>query len=87
MIVAMTTPQDILNDPQANYPFSTVACFDATTGELPRRQLDRQRNRVFLERLAAAGADGLLIAASTGQGHLRTSSELQESFATSAEAE
>lgn len=63
-----------------NYPQSTVACFDATTGELPRRKLDTALNNRFLEKLAEAGAEALLIAASTGHGHLRTVEELNDWF-------
>ena len=77
----------ILDDPIANYPPATVACFDATMGPLPRRQLAPQHNKVFLERLAVAGAPAVLIAASTGHGHLRTVGELEEWFAGSAKAE
>lgn len=63
-----------------NYPQSTVACFDATIGGLPRRKLDPALNNRFLEQLAEAGAEALLIAASTGHGHLRTVEELNEWF-------
>ena len=63
-----------------NYPQSTVACFDATNGELPRRKFDAALNNRFLEKLAEAGAEALLIAASTGHGHLRTVEELNEWF-------
>ena len=68
----------LLHDPIANYPAATVACFDPTRGELPRRQLDGARTVAFLERLASAGAPALLLAASTGHGHLRTLAELEE---------
>lgn len=68
----------LLADPIANYPAATVACFDPTVGELPRRRLDGPRTVAFLEKLAAAGAPALLIAASTGHGHLRTAEELEE---------
>ena len=78
--------EEILRDPIANYPPATVACFDPTTGELPRRKLDRQRTIGFLERLSAAGAPALLIAASTGHGHARTVAELEEWYRTAAEA-
>jgi dihydrodipicolinate synthase/N-acetylneuraminate lyase len=70
------TIQQLLADPIAHYPAATVACFDPTKGELPRRELD-ERTIAYLERLAAAGASALLIAASTGHGHLRTVDELQ----------
>src|SRR5438105_3963960 len=72
--------EQLLADPIANYPAATVACFDPTTGELPRRRLDAERTVAYLERLAAAGAPALLIAASTGHGHLRTIEELEEWF-------
>ena len=81
------TSAQLLADPIRYYPTTTVACFDPTTGALPRRGLDEARNKVFLERLAAAGADALLIAASTGHGHLRTVDELVEWFRAAAEAD
>lgn len=62
------------------YPFATVACFDPTCGSLPRRELDHDRLLQFLQKLNAAGAESVLIAASTGQGHLRTVDELREFF-------
>ena len=62
------------------YPFATVACFDPTCGDLPRRSLDGPRLAQFLQRLAEAGAESVLIGASTGQGHLRTAEELEEFF-------
>lgn len=76
----------LLDDPIANYPAATVACFDPTRGELPRRQLDDQRTVAFLERLAGVGAPAVLIAASTGQGHLRTVEELEHWFRVAATA-
>jgi dihydrodipicolinate synthase/N-acetylneuraminate lyase len=78
--------EKVLADPIANYPAATVACFDPTMGSLPRRRLDEQRTIHFLEKLAAAGAPALLIAASTGQGHLRTVEELTEWFSVAARA-
>lgn len=83
----MSNAAEILADPIASYPPATVACFDATMGDLPRRQLAPEHNKVFLERLAVAGAPALLIAASTGHGHLRTVEELDEWFRASAEAQ
>ena len=83
----MNTADKIVADLIANYPPATVACFDATMGELPRRSLAPEHNRVFLERLAAAGAPAVLIAASTGQGHLRTVDELAEWFEVAAQAQ
>ena len=76
----------ILRNPILHYPAATVACFDATMGPLPRRMLAPEHNKVFLERLAAAGAPAVLIAASTGHGHLRTAEELEEWFRASATA-
>jgi dihydrodipicolinate synthase/N-acetylneuraminate lyase len=77
---------DLLRDPSATYPAATVACFDPTTGELPRRKLDVPRTKRFLEALSAAGAPAVLIAASTGHGHLRTVAELEDWFRVAAEA-
>jgi dihydrodipicolinate synthase/N-acetylneuraminate lyase len=76
----------LLADPIGNYPAATVACFDPTTGDLPRRRLDAPRTIAFLDRLAAAGVPALLIAASTGHGHLRTVEELEEWFRVAARA-
>ena len=72
--------QSLLADPIASYPVATVACFDPTVGGLPRRLLAEQRTVEFLEKLASAGAPAVLIAASTGHGHLRTIEELIEWF-------
>lgn len=77
---------EILADPIANYPAATVAAFDPTTGTLPRRKLDAHATRAYLERLAEAGAPAVLIAASTGHGHLRTIEELAEWFTVASEA-
>lgn len=74
------TAAELIADPVGRYPMATVACFDPTRGELPRRQLDEGRTQTYLERLASAGAQGLLIASSTGQGHLRTAEELAQWF-------
>src|SRR5437762_12943429 len=82
----MITSDDLLADPIGNYPAATVACFDPTTGDLPRRRIDESKNISFLERLAAAGAPAVLIAASTGQGHLRTPRELEMWFESAAQA-
>ena len=76
----------LLADPIAHYPQATVACFDPTCGDLPRRSLDERRTVEFLEALARAGAPAVLIAASTGHGHLRTPVELAEWFRIAAEA-
>lgn len=72
--------QEILENPRVAYPQATVACFDPTCGELPRRQLDHERLVQFLRRLEEAGAEAVLIGASTGQGHLRSPKELNEWF-------
>ncbi len=78
--------EKLLADPLAHVPIATVACFDPTCGELPRRKLDEIRTQMFLEKLAAASAPAVLIAASTGGGHLRTVDELSEWFAVAADA-
>ncbi|WP_233216465.1 dihydrodipicolinate synthase family protein [Blastopirellula marina] len=78
--------QKILSDPIANYPQATVACFDPTCGDLPRRKLDEAGLKRYLERLAEAGAEAVLLAASTGQGHLRTVEELERWFEVAAQA-
>jgi dihydrodipicolinate synthase/N-acetylneuraminate lyase len=77
---------ELFADPIGSYPAATVACFDPTTGDLPRRKLDVPRAKQFLEALATAGAPALLIAASTGHGHVRTVAELEEWFGVAAEA-
>lgn len=82
----MTIIDSLLADPIAHYPSATVACFDPTTGNLPRRTLDEARTVAFLEKLAAAGAPALLIAASTGHGHLRSAEELEQWFRIAASA-
>jgi dihydrodipicolinate synthase/N-acetylneuraminate lyase len=81
------TVDALLADALSNYPAATVACFDPTTGQLPRRKLDRQRNAQMLERLSRAGAAAVLIASSTGHGHLRSLEELQHWLAASAQAD
>jgi dihydrodipicolinate synthase/N-acetylneuraminate lyase len=78
--------QKLLADPIAHFPAATVACFDPTVGGLPRRHLASQRTVEFLEKLAAAGAPALLIAASTGHGHVRTIEELTEWFNVASQA-
>ena len=83
---ATPTSAELLRDPIGRYPSATVACFDATAGELPRRRLDEPRNIQFLERLAAVGAPAVLIAASTGHGHVRTVEELRQWFQVAARA-
>jgi dihydrodipicolinate synthase/N-acetylneuraminate lyase len=77
---------ELIRDPIGCYPQATVACFDPTRGDLPRRQLDETRTRKFLERLDETGAPAALIASSTGQGHLRTVDELAAWFRCAARA-
>lgn len=72
------TSAELVADPILAYPAATVAAFDPTEGDLPRRRLDKPRTKQFLERLDRLDVPGVLIAASTGQGHLRTVEELQE---------
>src|SRR5262245_32441106 len=69
---------ELFRDPIGLFPAATVACFDPTTGSLPRRRLDEATTLRFLERLAAAQVPAVLIAASTGHGHLRTVEELAD---------
>jgi dihydrodipicolinate synthase/N-acetylneuraminate lyase len=75
-----------VRDPIVAYPRATVACFDPTAGELPRRRLDEGKTIAFLERLAHAGAPAVLIGASTGQAHLRSAAELEAWFRIAAQA-
>jgi dihydrodipicolinate synthase/N-acetylneuraminate lyase len=77
---------ELIRDPIGSYPQATVACFDPTCGELPRRRLDEPRTIQFLEALAQAGAPAVLIGASTGHGHVRTTAELAEWFRVAAKA-
>lgn len=77
----------LIEDPVASFPSATVACLDPTCGPLPRRRLDLARTRALLERLAAEGVPGLLLASSTGQGHLRSPKELAEWIRCAAGAE
>jgi dihydrodipicolinate synthase/N-acetylneuraminate lyase len=84
---AHSTIDRLLADPIEHYPAATVACFDPTTGGLPRRSLDEERTVAYLRRLAEAGAPALLIAASTGHGHLRTAEELEQWLHVAAQAD
>ncbi len=77
----------LLDNPIETYPATTVACFDATTGGSPRRQLDSRRNQMFLQKLADLNVEAVLIAASTGHGHVRTAAELEHWFRSSAGAQ
>ncbi|TWT32832.1 hypothetical protein [Blastopirellula retiformator] len=85
----MTTKyiESLIADPIGNYPAATVACFDPTCGDLPRRQLDTKRLAAYLANLSHAGAPAALLAASTGQGHLRTVDELAEWFTAAGQAD
>lgn len=85
----MTTElaESLVQDPIGAFPSATVACFDPTTGSLPRRRLDESRTVAFLERLAAFQAPAVLIAASTGHGHVRTVEELATWFRCAAQAQ
>jgi dihydrodipicolinate synthase/N-acetylneuraminate lyase len=76
---------DLLDDPIAHYPAATVATFDPTTGDLPRRRLDHLRNQQFLAKLATVGVPAVLVASSTGHGHVRSVNELREWFRSSAD--
>ena len=68
---------DLISNPIRHYPAATVACFDPTCGDLPRRHLDEPRTIAFIEHLAERRVPAVLIASSTGQGHLRTVDELE----------
>lgn len=100
MAAASLLIQQLIQDPIGEYPSSTVACFDPTTGDLPRRRLDHDRTRQFLQALIKVGKEfregtefpvvgnghqALLIGASTGQAHLRTPAELEEWFQVAAD--
>lgn len=88
----------LIQDPIRFYPAATVACFDPTTGDLPRRRLDHSRTKQFLQVLIDSSGDyrsrckcpstlALLIGASTGQAHLRTAAELAEWFEVAADTD
>lgn len=78
---------ELIADPIGRYPVATVACFDPTCGELPRRRLDEERTIALLERFAALAVPAVLIASSTGQGHLRSVEELEAWFRCAARAD
>src|SRR5687767_9320765 len=80
------TSEEMVRDPIAVVPSATVACFDPTCGDLPRRCLDEARTVRFLERLGELQVPAILIAASTGHGHVRTVEELEIWFRCSARA-
>ncbi len=81
------TSSEVVEDPIGRFPRATVACFDPTRGNLPRRNLDERRTTQFLERLGQLDVPAVLIGASTGHGHLRTVSELEAWFRSAARAE
>ena len=70
-----------------NYPAATVACFDATSGELPRRALDESTNNLFLQNLARQNVAAVLVGASTGHGHVRSAEELDQWFRSTADVD
>lgn len=81
------TSAELIADPVGRYPGATIACFDPTCGELPRRRLDEDRTVELLERFAALNVPAVLIASSTGQGHLRSVEELEAWLRCAARAE
>lgn len=80
------TSREFIEDPIGRVPQATVACLDPTRGDLPRRSLDESRTAQYIERLAELDVPGVLIASSTGQGHLRTVDELEAWFRCAATA-
>lgn len=70
----------LISDPINNVPAWTVAALDPTTGNLPRRQLDESGLLHYLQALEKAVAQGVLLAASTGWGHVRTFEEHQHTL-------
>jgi dihydrodipicolinate synthase/N-acetylneuraminate lyase len=83
----MVSSDELVRDGINAFPAATVACFDPTCGVLPRRSLDESRTIKFLERLGELQVPAVLIAASTGHGHLRTTDELEEWFRCAARAD
>lgn len=65
----------LINNPVHNVPAWTVALLDPTKGNLPRRQVDAEGTIRYSEAIAREGAAGVLYAASTGWGHVRTKEE------------
>jgi dihydrodipicolinate synthase/N-acetylneuraminate lyase len=62
----------LVQDPIHHMPAWTVALLDPTMGELPRRRMDELATRHYAEAIAHLGAPGVLFAASTGWGHVRS---------------
>ncbi|MFW5759740.1 MAG: hypothetical protein ACOCXH_02025 [Cyclobacteriaceae bacterium] len=77
--------KSIINHPVENVPAWTVALFDPTTGDLPRRELDEQKTKDYMQAIAQAGAPGVLLAASTGWGHARDFAEHRHTLAVAGE--
>ncbi|MEM9674966.1 MAG: hypothetical protein ACFB15_17890 [Cyclobacteriaceae bacterium] len=69
--------ESMIANPLQHVPAWTVAAFDPTEGDLPRRSLDQKGLQHYLTALSEAGAPGVLLAASTGWGHARTFEEHQ----------
>jgi dihydrodipicolinate synthase/N-acetylneuraminate lyase len=70
----------IVSDPVRYMPTWTVALFDPTTGDLPRRKLDVEGAIKYARAISHAGAPGVLVAASTGWGHKRNLEEHRETL-------
>ena len=68
----------VLSDPIRHMPPWTVALLDPTTGDLPRRRLDRAGLERYTQAISDAGAPGVLVSSSTGWGHVRTFDEHRE---------
>lgn len=83
----LATISRLLADPLKNYPDATVAAFDPTTGDLPRRKLDHSLLQKMLGQYGQLQIPAVLLAASTGAGHLRTPTELSEWFAAAQKAD
>ncbi len=77
----------IVSDPVRNMPSWTVALFDPTTGDLPRRKLDIEGTVRYARAISNAGAPGVLVAASTGWGHKRNLDEHRETLEVYGKAE
>jgi dihydrodipicolinate synthase/N-acetylneuraminate lyase len=74
------TIEQIVADPVKYMPSWTVALFDPTTGDLPRRNLDVEGTLRYAKAISDAGAPGILVAASTGWGHRRNLEEHRETL-------